>query len=75
MPRPSRLDAAGVLHHVMGRAIESRKIFIDRRDGQDFITRLAALAEDSSMDIYAWALLPNPRALQNQQAPIVIEYA
>ena len=59
MPRSSRLDAPGVLHHVMGRGIERRKIFIDKRDRQDFITRLAALAEDSSMDIYAWALLPN----------------
>ena len=59
MPRSSRLDAPGVLHHVMGRGIERRKIFIDKRDRQDFITRLTALAEDSSMDIYAWALLPN----------------
>ncbi|MFP3871004.1 MAG: transposase [Syntrophobacteria bacterium] len=59
MPRSSRLDAPGVLHHVMGRGIQRRKIFIDRQDRQDFVTRLAALAEDSSMDIYAWALLPN----------------
>ena len=59
MPRSSRLDAPGVLHHVMGRGIEGRTIFTDKRDRQDFITRLAALAEDSSMDIYAWALLPN----------------
>jgi len=59
MPRSSRLDAPGVLHHVMGRGIEGRTIFTDKRDRQDFITRLSALAEDSSMDIYAWALLPN----------------
>jgi len=42
MPRSSRLDAPGVLHHVMGRGIERRKIFIDKRDRQDFINRLAA---------------------------------
>jgi len=76
MPRSSRLDAPGVLHHVMGRGIERRKIFIDKRDRQDFITCLTALAEDSSMDIYAWALLPTfPLAMQNQEAAIVIEYA
>jgi len=52
-------QAPGVLHHVMGRGIERRKIFIDKRDRQDFITHLSALAEGSSMDIYARALLPN----------------
>jgi hypothetical protein len=34
----------GVLHHVMGRGIERKRIFIDKRDRQDFITRLSALA-------------------------------
>ena len=28
MPRLARLDAPGVLHHVMGRGIERRKIFL-----------------------------------------------
>jgi len=37
-------QAPGVLHHVMGRGIEIRKIFIDKRDRQDFITRMTALA-------------------------------
>ena len=59
MPRSSRLDAPGVLHHVMGRGIERKEIFIDNKDREDFITRLAALADDGSMDIYAFALLPN----------------
>jgi len=54
-------QAPGILHHVMGRGIERKKIFIDKRHRQDFITRLAALAEDKSMDIYGWwALLPIP---------------
>ena len=34
----------GVLHHMMGRGIERKRIFIDKRDRQDFITRLAAPA-------------------------------
>ena len=55
----ARLDAPGVLHHVMGRGIERRKIFINKKDRNDFISRLAELAEGNAMDIYTWALLPN----------------
>ena len=59
MPRLARLDAPGVLHHVMGRGIEGRKIFLTNRDRNDFIARLAQLAQDDAMAVYAWALLPN----------------
>ena len=59
MPRLARLDAPGVLHHVMGRGIERRKILINKKDRNDFISRLAELAEGNAMNIYAWALLPN----------------
>ncbi len=59
MPRSARLDAPGVLHHVMGRGIEKRKIFRDDQDRVDFINRMGELVKEDSMDIYAWALLPN----------------
>ncbi len=59
MPRQSRLDAPGVLHHVMGRGIEKREIFFNDADRHDFIDALAGLSDDGAMDIYAWALLPN----------------
>ena len=59
MPRLARLDAPGALHHVMGRGIERRKIFLNKKDRKDFIDRLAELAVNGSMSIYAWALLPN----------------
>jgi len=59
MPRLPRLDAPGVLHHVMGRGIEKRKIFLDARDRNDFISRIAELVRDDSMAVYAWALLQN----------------
>lgn len=59
MPRLARLDAPGVLHHVIGRGIERKKIFLNNRDRNDFVARLGELAEDDSMDIFAWALLPN----------------
>jgi len=56
MPRQSRLDAPGILHHVMGRGIEKREIFFIDVDRHDFIDRLAGLSDDGAMDIYAWAL-------------------
>jgi len=59
MPRLARLDAPGVLHHVMGRGIERRKIFLSDIDRNDFIVRLSALARDGAMEIYAWVLMPN----------------
>lgn len=59
MPRSARLDAPGVLHHVIGRGIERRKIFFGDRDRNDFLSRLASLAQDGSLKIYAWSLLPN----------------
>jgi putative transposase len=59
MPRLVRLDALGVLHHVMGQGIEKRKIFISDTDRNDFLNRLSALAEDGAMEIYAWVLMPS----------------
>jgi putative transposase len=59
MPRLARLDAPGVLHHVMGRGIERKKIFYSDIDRNDFIDRLASLAMDGTMEIYAWVLMPN----------------
>ena len=51
----ARLDAPGVLHHFMGRGTEKRKIFTNKKDRNDFISRLAELAEGDAMGIYAWA--------------------
>ena len=59
MPRSARLDALGVLHHIMGRGIEKRPIFLVDEDRNDFLSRLELLAEEGCFKIYAWALLPN----------------
>jgi REP element-mobilizing transposase RayT len=59
MPRQSRLDAPGTLHHVMGRGIETSKIFRTIKDREDFIDRLAELCRSGSWSVYAWALMPN----------------
>ena len=53
MPRLARLDAPGVLHHVMGRGIERKKIFYSDIDRNDFIDRLASLAIDGVLEVYA----------------------
>ncbi|PQP34311.1 transposase, partial [Desulfobacteraceae bacterium SEEP-SAG9] len=59
MPRLARLDAPGVLHHVMGRGTEKRKIFRNDRDRNDFIGRLSTLTPGGAMEINAWVLMPN----------------
>ncbi len=59
MPRGPRLDAPGVLHHVMGRGLDRQVIFRDDRDRDDFVRRMAALSEAGTVTVYAWALLPN----------------
>lgn len=59
MPGIARLDAPGVLHHVIGRGIEKKEIFFNNLDRNDFIARLAKLAQGGAWTVYAWALLPN----------------
>ena len=59
MPRQARLDAAGILHHVMIRGIERRKIFRNDEDRNDLIDRLALLLPETKTACYAWALIPN----------------
>jgi putative transposase len=59
MPRQPRLDAPGVLHHVMVRGIERTRVFRDDADRADFVARLAAITAEGGLTVYAWALLPN----------------
>lgn len=59
MPRQSRLDAPGALHHIIVRGINRRKIFDDEQDRYEFIERLGRILEDTRTACYAWALIPN----------------
>lgn len=59
MPRQSRLDAPGVLHHVIIRGIERKKIFYGEADQDDFIDRLSYLIPDTETRCYAWVLMTN----------------
>ena len=57
MPRLTRLDAPGALHHVMIRGIEGTAIFRDDRDS--FIDRFGNILLESSTPCSAWSLLNN----------------
>ena len=47
MPRVARLDTPGLLHHVIIRGIERRRIFDDDKDREDLIQRLSILLPKS----------------------------
>ena len=59
MPRIARLDTPGLLHHIMIRGIERRKIFKDDKDRENFIERLSILLPETKTQCYAWSFLPN----------------
>ena len=72
MPRQARLDAPGTLHHVMVRGSERTQIVRAAADRAAFLARLAALAAQGAVTIYAWALPPNPapRLVQTGRQPL-----
>jgi len=59
MPRTARLDTPGLLHHIMIRGIERRKIFSDDKDRENLIERLSILVPETKTQCYAWSFLSN----------------
>ena len=59
MSRQPRLDAPGLLQHVMARGIERREIFKDDKDRKSFLDCLVIILEETHSQCYAWALIPN----------------
>ena len=59
MPRRSRIDAPGALHHIIVRGIERKSIFKDDADKDNFLERLKNILTDSGTSCFAWALIPN----------------
>ncbi len=59
MPRKSRIDAPGALHHIVARGIERKKIFQDDADRDNFLSRLGDILTESHTACFAWALIPN----------------
>jgi len=59
MPRLARLDAPGILHHVIIRGIERKDIFRDTADQRNFVDRLDHLVPETQTCCYAWVLMSN----------------
>ena len=57
MPRKSRIDAAGAIHHLIVRGIDRTSLFRDARDHERFLERLGSLLEETSTSCYAWVLM------------------
>jgi REP element-mobilizing transposase RayT len=76
MPRAARLDAAGLLQHVMVRGIERRDIFLDEKDRHLFLGRFSKLLQETGTVCLAWALMNNHfhlllRPMQNKLAMLM----
>jgi REP element-mobilizing transposase RayT len=59
MPRKSRIDSPGALHHVIVRGIDRSEVFTDQKDYSAFLSRLGDLLIETHTSCYAWALIPN----------------
>ncbi|MEJ2276527.1 MAG: transposase [Candidatus Lokiarchaeota archaeon] len=59
MPRKSRIDAPGALHHIIARGINRKEIFKDDNDRDNFLERLGDVLEETQTSCFAWALIPN----------------
>ncbi len=59
MPRQSRIDAPGSLHHIIARGIERKRIFTDGVDRDNFLNRLGNILTETQTACFSWALLPN----------------
>jgi putative transposase len=72
MPRKSRIDAPGALHHIIARGIERSKIFQDSKDGNNFLDRFGGIVRETETSCFAWALIPNHfhLLLKTGQVPI-----
>jgi REP element-mobilizing transposase RayT len=59
VPRHIRLDAPGVVHHVMIRGVDGTRIFLDTHDRQSFVDRMTRVLVEGGAPCFAWALMPN----------------
>jgi REP-associated tyrosine transposase len=59
MPRQSRIDAPGALHHIISRGIERSVIFKDHIDHNHFLDRLGTILKETDTRCFAWALVSN----------------
>ena len=72
MPRKSRIDATGALHHIMARGIGRESIFRNDPDRDQFLERLSRILQETKTICYAWALIPNHFHLLLRTGPMPI---
>jgi len=72
MPRKSRIDVAGGVHHVMARGIERGKVFRSDADRNHFLERLGEVLQETRAICYAWSLIPNHFHLLLRTGPVPI---
>jgi len=58
MPRQSRIDAPGALHHIIAGGIERKRLFADDVDRDDFLNRLGNILTQTQTACFSWALIP-----------------
>jgi REP element-mobilizing transposase RayT len=51
MPRKTRIDAPGALHHIICRGIERRNIFVDDKDRDHFLNRFGNIVSESKQAV------------------------
>ena len=61
MLRLARLDAPGVLHHIIIRGIERRTIFRDDFDRENLLERLSILVPETQTFCLAWVFTSNQK--------------
>ena len=59
MPRQSRIDAPGAMHHLIARGIERCKIFRNDADCNNFLDRLGGIIDDTGTVCFASLLIAN----------------
>jgi REP element-mobilizing transposase RayT len=76
MPRQSRLEISGALHHIIARDIERRTNFEDDQGRQDFLKNLCLILEQTETACYAWSLMSNHfhRLLKTGGVAIAIDF-
>jgi putative transposase len=72
MPRKSRIDTTGALHHIMVRGIERSNIFRNDADRDNFLDRFGGILQETKTSCYAWALMPNHFHLLLRTGPVPI---
>lgn len=59
MPRAPRIDAPGLVQHVMARGIEKRRIFNDGQDRAFFLRKLGEILTETNTKCYGWVFMKN----------------